>query len=570
MNTVLSYLDSVDSLLCSLPTRERIARSPQLSVRQSFKIRVDRTMPFEFIGNLLPPFCRLWEADVKLDFSDYDTTLSQLGGDLQADVYMIWLDWRIYRTSMTPLEAASWLMERIGHLRGLTSKTIWVNNWPESLDEGDRLFSFRVSDRGWVRKLNGCLSDHMESRAGCELIDLTHLAYERTGLFFDDRNDEISSYPFADQATIRIARHLGTHLLPATFMPRLKAIVVDLDDTLYRGVLGEEGSAGVVLTEGHLALQKLLLRLKNSGILLMLCSRNEEEDVKELFDSRDDFPLKWIDFAAVSANWQLKSDNMNHLASQVNIDPSAILFVDDNAVELLHMASELPAVHLLRAEQSGKETMIKLSHYPGLYQLHHDNAAASRTADIQANQRREQIRSASTDYSSYLESLKMIVRIYENEPNHARRLYDLSHKTNQFNLALRRISELEALEVMDRSNYLTVTVSLSDLLSDSGIIGAFVCRLDGNRARLIEMIFSCRALGRHIETLSFACLLEKLQVRGVEKLTIDVIDGPRNKPALDWLKGFVAGIHDNLPLNDLLSAVQAACMKHQAIVEVIE
>ncbi|RUT48749.1 HAD-IIIC family phosphatase [Paenibacillus anaericanus] len=572
MSTILTYLDSVDGLLGSLLTRERIMRSKKLPIHRTFKVRVDRTMPFEFIGNLTPPFCGLWGAEVGFDYSDYDVALSHLGGDLQADIQIIWLDWRIYHKSITPQEAANWLMGRIEQLREGMDTTIWVNNWPEPQDEENIIFSLRASDRGWTRRLNVCLADLIENTTGCELIDLAGLAHERTGFFFDDRNEQISNYPFSDQATLKIARHLGVHLFPAVFMPRLKAIALDLDDTLYSGVLGEEGSYGVKLSEGHCALQKLLLRLKHSGILLTICSRNEEEDVKALFESRADFPIKWADFAAICANWQPKAENINHLAQQLNIDPSAFLFIDDNSAELLKMASAQPNVQLLRADQNGRETMSKISYYPGLYQLHPDGEASSRTYDIQANQKREKLKISASSFNSYLDSLGMVISIYENEPSHAGRLYGLSHKTNQFNLALRRMTEIEIKEIMitAKANYLTITISLSDLLSESGIIGAFVCHIEGRNARLIETLVSCRALGREVETVSFAYLLEKLISLEVDNLSIDVTEGPRNNPAFDWLKRFVPGNLDNLCLTKLLLDVKGACLNHPARVEVIK
>ncbi|GGF98783.1 HAD-IIIC family phosphatase [Paenibacillus abyssi] len=570
MNAVLDYLKLTDALLCSLPTRERIAKSPKLIVRRTFEVRVDRTMPFEFIANVMPPFCGLWGADVRFNYSDYDAALPQLGGDQQADMYIMWLDWRIYRKSMTAREAADWIMRRIQQLRGGTDKTIGVNNWPESLEPGGMLFSSSVSDRGWIRRLNVELSDRIEKTPGCVLIDVAGLAYEWTGSLYDRRNEELSSYPFSDQATILVARHLAVHLLPAVFHPRLKAIALDLDDTLYSGVLGEDGGDGVILSEGHYELQRLLLRLKHSGMMLTVCSRNEEQDVRALFESRDDFPLKWTDFAAVCANWQPKAENMTLLAQRLNIDPSAFLFIDDNPAELLKMAGALPGVHLLQADSNGSGTMAKISYYPGLYQLHSDKEASSRTADIQANQMRETLRKDANDYASYLKSLQMKITLYVNEPSHAGRLFDLSRKTNQFNLALRRMTEVEAKQAMDTTGYLTITVRLSDLLSDSGIIGAFVCRLEGGKARILETLFSCRALGREIETVSFAVVLDKLVALGVKELGIDTVEGSRNGPAVDWLKRFVTASSEDVSAEYLLSLVKASCMEHPAEVEVIE
>ncbi|MGM1048183.1 MAG: HAD-IIIC family phosphatase [Bacillota bacterium] len=568
MNHVLTYLDLADSLLCSIPIRAQITGSPKLASRQTYQIRVDRTMPFEFIANLMPPFCRLWEADVHFNYSDYDAALTGLGGDLKADVFIIWIDWRIYVKSMTAQEAVHWLQERIEKLRAVTNKPIWVNNWPESLIQDDILFSFSTCDRGWFRKLNVHISEWIEQNTGCVLIDLAALVQEGSDSFYDYRNEEISSYPFSNEATIIISRHLGVHLLPAAVAPRLKAIALDLDDTLYNGVLGEEGADAVSLTEGHYLLQRLLLRLKQSGILLTLCSRNEEQDVKALFEKRDDFPLKWDDFAAVCANWRTKAENLDQLAQILNIDPSAFLFVDDNPAELIKMAVARPEVHMLRAKRNGQETMNGLCHYPGLYQLYPDDAASSRTADIQANQKRDRIRHEASDYNAYLDSLEMRITVYENEPSHVKRLYELSRKTNQFNLALRRMTESEVHEVMDISHYLSVTISLSDVLSDSGVIGAFVCRIDGEQAQLIETLFSCRALGREIETVTFAWVLEQLITRGVQRLNIDRLQGPRNAPALDWLKRFVGDSSEPQSLKDLLMRVKAACRDHPAKVEV--
>lgn len=569
MHAVLTYLDRIDALLCSLPTRAQIMGDPKLDTERTIKIRVDRTMPFEYIAKMIPSFCGLWRTHADFDYSDYDTALTDLGGDLQADVYLIWLDWRIYSKMMSPQQAVNWLTERIQQLRGQTDKPIWVNNCLESQGDGDMLFSLRAGNRGWIRQLNSGLSELIQHNSRCELIDLVGLAYEGSESFYDHRNDEISNYPLSDQATIKIARHLGVHLLPAAFGPRLKAIALDLDDTLYNGVLGEAGVEGVTLTEGHYRLQKLLLRLKESGILLTVCSRNEELDVEALFNGREDFPLKMDDFAAVSANWQPKADNLLKLAKQLNINSSSFLFVDDNPAELLKMAAALPDVQLLRANHRGKETMIRICHYPGLYQLHQDEGAASRTTDIQANQKREKIRQEALDNNMYLGSLKMVVKMYENEPSHTTRLFDLSAKTNQFNLALRRMSEIEAKEVMDKESYLTITVGLSDLLSDSGIVGAFVCRLEGDNARLIETIFSCRALGREIETVSFVWVLEKLIALGIEQLRIDHVKGPRNAPAVSWLKRY-AGDDESYSILALHSRVKAACSQHPAKVEVIK
>lgn len=564
MSSVLSKLNSIHALLGSLPTRRQIMKSDKFPVQRTIRIRVERTMPFEYISNAMPPFLGIWGSACTSDYSEYDNTLSNITAEKTADVYILWLDWRFYRDSMTAERVIHWLEERVDLLRKETDKPIFVNNWPELTEIGETLFSPQAGGRGWIRELNALLSGIFEHKKGCGVIDLAGLALELKIPFYDPRNDQVSHYPFSDQASIAIARHLGVHLLPSILMPRLKALALDLDDTLYSGVLGEDD---VSCSEGHQQLHKLLLRLKQSGLLLTICSRNEESDVKELFDRRKDFPLKWDDFAAVCANWLPKSENINTLAQKLNIDPSSFLFVDDNPAELLKVGAELPSVHLLRADKNAEETIRKISHYPGLYQLRSDDSAAVRTTDIQANTMRENLKKTASSYTSYLESLQMIVRMFVNRAEHSSRLYELSQKTNQFNLALRRMSETEADRVTNEEHHLTMTVQLSDSLTDSGIIGAFVCRIDDRKAYLMELLFSCRALGREIETVAFAYFLERLMHLGVQRLAISVTEGPRNTPARQWLSRFVQENTDDLSAADLLSCVKAACANHPAKVE---
>lgn len=567
---MLAYLERLDVLLGSLPSREQIMRGAQQPASRTYTLHIDRTMPFEWIGSLLPHFTRLWGADVKVSLSDYDASFAAVGGDLQADAFMFWVDWRIYRKSMDAAKAAEWLCGRIAHLRTKTDKSIWVNNWPDLLIDGMQLSSSRVNDRGWDRQLNACLEEKLGAMHGCELIDLAGLAQELAGSLYDERNDQISSFPFTAAATTAIARHIGVHLLPADWLPRLKAIAVDLDDTLYRGVLGEDGSQSVVLTEGHESLQKVLLRLKQSGIMLAICSRNVEEDVRELFSSREDFPLRWEDFTHVFANWTPKAENMRSLAAQLNIDFSAFLFIDDNPAELLAMHAALPSVHLLQAAVDGARTMRMLLHYPALYQLRQDSEAAVRTIDIQANQRRAELRQGAADFESYLSSLAMVLRVYADEPAHAARLLELSRKTNQFNLALRRMSSTEAHQFIHQPEYRVLTFSLKDALADIGIIGAFAVHMQGQSARVIETVFSCRALGRAVEDLALRSLLENLAAQGIQTISFDVVEGPRNAPALGWHCKFIPEQVQETSVTELLARVRAACANHPASVEVIK
>ncbi|WP_235886295.1 HAD-IIIC family phosphatase [Paenibacillus cymbidii] len=567
----MEQINAINLLLGSSPARKSLKPVDASDKPNLINIQVDRTMPFEFIGTALPSFGSVWGVSFNFTYSDYDPALSQINVAQElADIHIMWLDWRIYQQSMSAQQAVNWLEDRIRTLRLSSTKPILINNWPEQYSLESRMFSSRTEARGWVRSLNSLLEEAAERNTATYLIDLAYLKSGGDLSFFDGRNDLMSKYPFSDKASILIAQHLGLQIIPALLLPRLKAIALDLDDTLYRGVLGEDKAVGVKLTEGHLHLQHLLLKLKQSGIMLTICSRNEEADVRELFQLRQDFPLKWEDFAAVSANWSPKADNIQTLAKRLNIDASAFLFLDDNPAELLKAAAFLPQTKLLLADEDANSTTQKLSIYPGVYQLRVDDAAALRTADIQAFTEREKLKQNAGSLVSYLESLRMVVRIYENYNYHISRLHEMSHKTNQFNLALKRIGEWEANEYMlEKDKYCTFTIGLEDALSDSGIIGAFIASVQNDKAIVLEVLFSCRALGREIETIAFHAFLKRLLERGCKELDIHVTQGDRNQPARQWISKHVTS-YSGINLAKLHETLTSICHEYPVKLEVVQ
>jgi FkbH-like protein len=567
MKTEADRIRGAGLLLGPLPAAKELLAAPALPVTRQVSVRVERNFPFEWLRPALDRYMSLWGAGVSLRLSGYDAALPGAEQAAAADVHLLWIDWRKYRSSLDASGAAAWLKGRLEALRRHDDKPILVNNWPETGGIGELLYGAGTLRRRWSRDVNAAVQEAAETVPGCAVIDLSSLSATMGASFWDDRNDTAVHYPFSSRATLAIARHLGAQLLPAVLMPRLKAVALDLDGTLYDGVLGEDGVGGVRLTEAHYRLQRLLLQVKHSGIMLAVISKNEAEDVRSLFSERGDFPLQHEHFAAVLANWRPKSENMAELARMLNIDPSAILFVDDSYPELLGMLAALPSVPVLHADRDAGVTAERLVHFPGMYLISEESGMPDRTKDIRANQIREELRRQAKDTHSYLAGLDMVIRLYVNCRDHARRLFDMSRKTNQFNLALRRMSEAEAERAVSGDGYLTVTVHLSDRLSDSGIVGAFVATVRGGDAHLIEALFSCRALGREVETVAFAYFLERLQRAGASRLSFDVREGPRNAPARQWFGRFVKEADRAADIPQLLGIVRKACRDHPSRVE---
>lgn len=521
MTATPDYLLAQSLLLGLLPSRRSLTSAPLLPTTRRFRAYIHRTMPFEFVADATTKFLSLWGAAIDWTFSPYDASLPELTTNSDTDAYLFWMDWRLYRDRMSPRATIDWFQSCLQRLRAVSAAPILVLQWPFHPDP-------------WLQSIAAELPS-ASSVVDCHLIDANSLGSEIAADPFDDRNDRAAHYPFSDRFTIAAARLLANGFLPALLAPPLKAIALDLDATLYEGVLLEDGVEGVKLTDGHRRFQEDLRRLKEAGFLLTLCSRNEPADVDELFRRRTDFPLRHDDFIAAAVNWQPKWENILTLARSLQLDPSAFLMIDDNPSELLETMARLPNCRVLPADPTGATTCDRLHHYPGVFRLTRDTTAALRMADLRATAGRELMRESANDERSYLASLQMKLRVKVNERSHAERVYDLSQRTNQFNLCLARLTRSEVEQAFG-AGWQTTTFELADVLADSGIVGAIVWRIDGESAELIEFTVSCRALGRGAETEAFRVSLDSLQKSGVRRVRINPVEGPRNQPALEWRK----------------------------------
>ena len=338
------------------------------------------------------------------------------------------------------------------------------------------------------------------------------------------------------------ARMLGGPWLGAILIPRIRTVAVDLDNTLYQGVLGEDGADGVELTQSHAALQRQLLGLRERGVFLALVSRNHPEDVRELFQMRDDFPLGWEDFSARSVRWHPKSAGIAEVAGELRIGPDSILFVDDNAGELLETAQHVPGLRGVHAA-SADQTTRALRYFPGLWAFAGSAEDELRVADLGANAEREDaLAKVGDDLASYYRELGVRLTIRHGDQVPLQRMAELSGKTNQFNLAPQRYDESELRERLSEGSWQISSAALEDRLTDSGVIAIAVSQRQGARLIVREVCVSCRALGRQLEDVIVAHMLVSGPLfDGVAKVTFPFIDAPRNQPARAWLSEF-AGV----------------------------
>ena len=485
-------------------------------------LQVHRNYAFELIGSVLAPF--LWLSGFKssIAYSDYDDSLSFAGID-PAAIQIISLDFERYGERAGSASFRDWFRGRLKLLRGLTDSPIIVSNWP--------------SEEGRAEEFNLELEKTADVLASVYVWDVVGIYRNLDGKFFDKRAANAMGTRLSNSACIEMARSLGLVRLPSVLLPRIKAIAVDLDNTLYDGVLGEDGVEGVRVGAEHEAIYKELLRLRDEGVFLAVLSKNDERDFIELCERRADFLLKPEHFSARSIGWHPKPEGVARIAEQLRLDLDAILVVDDNAGEIAQVRAAHASTPLLHA-QNAAQTLFWLRHYPALNGYRANSTTTLRVNDLDAARQRELLR-ALTNGTDYVREMQIELTYGLNPANLRERLAELSQKTNQFNTGLQRFSEVEVARRLEKPGHFTISVGMRDRFCDSGIIGAIFARTEGNQLVIDEIAVSCRALGRGIESPMIALALAPIIERyGLRDVAFVFREGRRNLPTRTWLASF--------------------------------
>jgi FkbH-like protein len=299
-----------------------------------------------------------------------------------------------------------------------------------------------------------------------------------------------------------------------------KCLVLDCDDVLWGGVIGEEGLAGIKLGQGYPGspyreLQQEILNLHHRGVILALCSRNNEADVWEVFRSHPDMLLREEDIAASRINWADKPTNLIEIAAELNIGLDSLLFVDDSQAECELVRRALPEIgvlHLPRDSASGHRQRLATGGWFDAPTISDDDR--QRGARYQAEGARTTLRAQSFDLESYFESLEMVAEIRRANRLTIPRVAQLTQKTNQFNLTTLRCSEEEVARLAASDRHDVLTLRLADRFGDSGLVGAAVLSFEGTSVVLSAFLLSCRVLGRGVEDAFLVKCLARAKSRG--------------------------------------------------------
>ncbi len=315
-----------------------------------------------------------------------------------------------------------------------------------------------------------------------------------------------------------------------------KVIVLDCDQTLWKGVVGEDGALGVEISAPYQALQTFMAAQHQAGMLLCLCSKNQEADVFEVFDRRSEMRLQRGHLVSWRINWMHKSQNIQSLAAELKLGLDSFILVDDNPLECAEVQAICPEVLTAQIPSEADDIPAFLSHFWAFDHLKVTQEDLQRTAFYQQDAQRERLRRQATTFTDFLANLELQTEIAAMQPQQLGRVSQLTRRTNQFNATTIRRSESEIQQLLQSAEYQCLTVQVKDRFGDYGLVGAVIFRASDNAIQVDTFLLSCRALGRGVEHLMLARLGEIAQCNRCSLVEVAYTPTERSQPFLNFVE----------------------------------
>lgn len=381
--------------------------------------------------------------------------------------------------------------------------------------------------QGTLRKeiiaLNQLISDATAGNSDI-LFDVDALASEvGTYQWFDSRQWLLSRVPMANNLIVLYAERLA-RIFGALRGKSKKCLILDLDNTVWGGVIGDDGLEGILLEPGsprgesHLSLQQYALELKNQGVILAVCSKNDIKNALQPFQEHPDMLLKESDIAIFVANWQDKASNIRGIAKTLNIGIDSLVFVDDNPAEREVVRQLVPEVSVPELPNDAA-LYVKTLNAAGYFEMINFTAEDSQRAEQYAqNTKRAALLSSTENMDDYLASLDMEASFTAFDDLGKKRITQLINKTNQFNLTTQRYTEDEISVLQHENDVLTLQVRLKDRFGDNGMISIVICKLHNGAWLVDTWLMSCRVIKRKLEEAVCDQLVSLAKLKGINEI----------------------------------------------------
>ncbi|MDR0917990.1 MAG: HAD-IIIC family phosphatase [Oscillospiraceae bacterium] len=332
-------------------------------------------------------------------------------------------------------------------------------------------------------------------------------------------------------------------IISASIGKTRKCLVLDLDNTLWGGVVAEEGSLGITLDpneakgEAFRAFQSYCKKLKKRGIILAVASKNDEEIAKAPFSENPNMLLKLEDIAIFKANWNDKATSLREIANELNIGIDSLVFFDDNPAEREVISKLLPEVLVVDVPKD-QSKYVQVLYDSGAFDIvSMSNEDVLRSESYANNAKREALQTSFADYEEYLKSLEMTAKV-EKLSHSVPRFGQLINKSNQFNLRTRRYTDAEIETIASSDKHTLLTIDFKDKFDYYGIICCVILKYEDENCFIDTWVMSCRVLKRGIEKLVFNAILADVQKHNVKTITAEWIPTPKNSLVKNLLEDF--------------------------------
>ena len=365
----------------------------------------------------------------------------------------------------------------------------------------------------YIRLVNSFLTDSAPSNVN--LIDVESLLINnRESIWKDSRMYYLTKQPFNMETIPALAKAISGRIEGSLGLSK-KVIVTDLDNTLWGGVLGDDGYNGIICDnntpegEAFYNFQKYLKKLSSQGIILTICSKNDEKIVKEVFKKNKNFALQYKDFSVVKANYNDKAKNINDISKILNLNIDSFVFIDDSKIECELVKEIIPNIQVINLDSSEPSNYINKVETYNLFNFKNiTKEDLKRTESYKKIREYDEVKTKSSNIDSFLKDLSPKIYLKKVDKISVTRSSQLLGKTNQFKFNNKIFSEKELLKIKDR----TIVLSFEDKFQNYGIIGVLVYELDKkNKSLFIDnWVMSCRVFSRRIEDLIIEFFIKKV------------------------------------------------------------
>lgn len=390
-----------------------------------------------------------------------------------------------------------------------------------------------------IEKINARIIERYKNNPRVQVLDLDGLvAYAGCRNALSPQMMSMARIPFSEAFLNLLARKVVSHIAATAGLSR-KCLVLDCDNTLWGGIIGEDGFDGIAIGRDwpgreFIEFQKAILELYEQGVILALNSKNNPADVMQVLNEHPQMLLREKHFASIMVNWDPKPQNMQKIAEQINIGLDSMVFIDDNPAERQFIRQTLPQVETLEMP-ADPSLFARTLRETGLFARAYLTEEDKKRGQIYAAQRqRDQFQKSCATLDDFLKSLEMVVSIRPAGKDDVKRTAQLTQRTNQFNLTTRRYTEADIAGKTQDPNWRIYVLGLKDKFGDNGTVGLAMIKTGPKEWYVDTFLMSCRVIGRQVEDALVDMVLRDALEAGCVSISAEYIPSAKNNLVTDF------------------------------------